>query len=332
MTEERTGYSIIRVEDISMPAMTVQAAVDRHRQMVSFVKEIMVDGKDFGTIPGTGDKPTLLKPGAEKLTTFFGLTKRFLVLEKVEDWTGKDHDGEPFFYYWYRCQLLRGDTLIAEGDGSCNSMESKYRWRWQDITKPNDEAIDQQKAAGVGRFKKRKGQWVWQARHLNHDIASQVNTIQKMAVKRALVAATLLAVNASEFFTQDLEDLVTDPPISEEARPARQAPKKSGNSWPARPWDAMTLKRALTQKVGEYMGKAGPPSEKQLDYARSSLGQLGLNDSERHTLALFLFGVESTGDLSAAQCSALIDWIGSRPPEYKASQDAKAEALTIVGR
>jgi hypothetical protein len=33
-----------------------------------------------------------------------------------------------------------------------------------------------------------------------------VNTIQKMAQKRALVAATLIATSASEFFTQDVED------------------------------------------------------------------------------------------------------------------------------
>ena len=41
----------------------------------------------------------------------------------------------------------------------------------------------------------------------NPDIASQVNTIQKMAQKRALIASTLLAINASEFFTQDIEDM-----------------------------------------------------------------------------------------------------------------------------
>jgi hypothetical protein len=40
----------------------------------------------------------------------------------------------------------------------------------------------------------------------NPDIADQVNTIMQMAQKRALVAATRIAVNASEFFTQDLED------------------------------------------------------------------------------------------------------------------------------
>ena len=40
----------------------------------------------------------------------------------------------------------------------------------------------------------------------NEDIYSQVNTIMKMAQKRAYVGGVLLASNASEYFTQDLED------------------------------------------------------------------------------------------------------------------------------
>lgn len=44
-------------------------------------------------------------------------------------------------------------------------------------------------------------------RVFNPDIADQVNTIQKMSQKRSLVGAVLLAVNASEFFTQDIEDM-----------------------------------------------------------------------------------------------------------------------------
>jgi hypothetical protein len=41
----------------------------------------------------------------------------------------------------------------------------------------------------------------------NEDVCDQVNTIIKMAQKRALVAVTLLGTNASELFTQDVEDL-----------------------------------------------------------------------------------------------------------------------------
>ena len=120
-----------------MPLMDIQTAVQRFSQVAEFVKEIMKSGTDYGTIPGTGDKPTLLKPGAEKLTTFFGLSKRFEIIEKIEDWTGKDHSNEPFFYYLYRCGLYRNDNLIAEADGSCNSFEAKYRWRKAERTCPN---------------------------------------------------------------------------------------------------------------------------------------------------------------------------------------------------
>lgn len=41
----------------------------------------------------------------------------------------------------------------------------------------------------------------------NPDVFSIVNTIDKMAQKRALIAAVLVATNASDFFTQDIEDL-----------------------------------------------------------------------------------------------------------------------------
>ncbi len=40
-------------------------------------------------------------------------------------------------------------------------------------------------------------------------MCDQINTIQKMAQKRAFIAATLIGCNASEYYTQDLEDLDT---------------------------------------------------------------------------------------------------------------------------
>jgi hypothetical protein len=42
----------------------------------------------------------------------------------------------------------------------------------------------------------------------NEEVADLVNTILKMAQKRALVAATLIGANASEWFTQDMEDFI----------------------------------------------------------------------------------------------------------------------------
>ncbi len=54
-------------------------------------------------------------------------------------------------------------------------------------------------------------------RVLNPDVADQANTILKMACKRALVAAVLVATNASELFTQDVEDMAAGATVEAEA-------------------------------------------------------------------------------------------------------------------
>jgi hypothetical protein len=223
-----------------MPVFDIQQAVERRNGLVKFVQTIMHEGTDYGVIPGTERKPaaadngggaaapssknnTLLKPGAEKLCSFFGLTPRFAIIERVEDWTGAGHGGEPLFYYFYKCQLVHGAHVVAEGDGSCNSREKKYRYRRAERACPKcgRAAILKSRDDGGGFFcwRKKDGcgatfaeadpriveQVVGQVP--NPDVADQVNTLQKMAQKRALIAATLIAVNASEFFTQDVEDM-----------------------------------------------------------------------------------------------------------------------------
>lgn len=252
MSEDKQEYQMTTFVD--RPAMTVAEFGSRYQEMQHLVKSNLREGVDYGIVPGT-DKPTLLKPGGEKLCTFFGLRPTFEIVEKVEDWTGKDHGGEPFFYYLYRCRLIRRGETIAEGDGSCNSMESKYRYRWvqeADVPEHLDAARLKKRGGRISEFQfaidkaETAGQYgkpaaYWQAfrdaienhtaaeivkttrsgktlpafeidatiyRVPNDDIASQVNTIQKMAQKRAFIGATLLGVNGSEFFTQDLEDIV----------------------------------------------------------------------------------------------------------------------------
>lgn len=207
-----------------MPAMSIELAVERYNTITEFVSRVLRRDVDYGMIPGT-DKLTLLKPGAEKLTTFFGLSTRFQLLERIEDWTGEDHQNEPFFYYLYRCQLFRGDLLVAEADGSCNSRETKYRYREAQRVCPEcgQAAIIKGKEEYGGGwlcFRKKGGcgakfptgdatiESQQTGRVPNAEIADQVNTIQKMGQKRSLIAATLLAVNASEFFTQDVEDFI----------------------------------------------------------------------------------------------------------------------------
>ena len=207
-----------------MPVMDYEIALTRRQLVINFTRRAMIEGQDYGKIPGAGDKPTLLKPGAEKLASLFGLSPIFDTVESEMDWTGKAHDGEPFFYIRCRCTLKRGDLIVGQGVGSCNSWEKKYRYRQGERVCPacGQPAIIKGKAQYGGGwvcFRKKngcgaqyrdgdpaiEGQTVGQVK--NPDPADVVNTIDKMAQKRALVAAVLIAVNASEMFTQDIEDV-----------------------------------------------------------------------------------------------------------------------------
>lgn len=212
------------------PVADVMTARMRYQGMKDFVSSIMVQGVDFGAVPGT-DKPTLLKPGAEKLSSFFGLSPMFTVTEKITDWTGAEHNNEPLFYYSYRCDLMKNGVVVGQGEGSANTWEKKYRWRNSDLLCPEcgKDAIKRSKYPPRNNPKAQPGWYCYskaggcgaefsaddkriteqpRGKIANPDIFDVVNTVQKMAQKRALVAAVLIAVNASEYFTQDVEDFI----------------------------------------------------------------------------------------------------------------------------
>lgn len=260
--------AVARVDDF-MPLFSVEQAVQRKTMVNQFIGQVLNEGSeagegDYGTMPGT-KKKVLFKPGAEKLCSIFGLAPKYVDDMIVEDWTGRDHGGEPLFYYRYRCQLWRGDKFMGEAIGSANSWESKYRFRWvreEDVPeryelsnlpvrggertifepdfalekketggkygKPMDywDRFDQMIADGEARATKKKlGTREFKGYEItvdetlyrvpNPDSADVINTCQKIAQKRALVAAVLVVTNASDSFTQDMEDFVpTSAPAS----------------------------------------------------------------------------------------------------------------------
>lgn len=226
MTEAKPDYAIqVQTGGYIAPAATLKDALTRYQMMKDFVSGVLQPGVDFGTIPGTSNKPTLLKPGAEKLASFFGLRPIFSVNDRVDDWTGENHGGEPFFLRDYKAQLYRNGELIGEGCGSCNSWENKYRYRngnrkcpkcgSETIIKGKEEYgggwLCFSRKGGCGaKFKDNDPAITGQetGKIKNPDIFDQVNTIDKMAQKRALIAAVLIATNASDYFTQDVEDFI----------------------------------------------------------------------------------------------------------------------------
>jgi hypothetical protein len=263
--------------DVFMPAMTMDAALKRWGAIQDFVSKIMTPGEDYGLIPGA-KKPSLLKPGAEKLTAFFGLVPTFHISELTEDWDGAQHNGEPFFHYRITCQLSRHGQVMGEGLGSCNSRESKYRYRSSERICP---------ACGVAAIIKGKeefgGGWVCfrkksgcgakfldgdaaieaQAvgRSLNSDVADVVNTILKMAKKRSHVDAVLNTVGASQFFTQDVEDQSQPQPQQprEQWRPNEIAQTPDIGS--AKPFSREAAQNVAQQKIRTLQENTAMPAE-----------------------------------------------------------------------
>ena len=204
----------------------------------------LIDGMDFGVIPGTG-KPTLLKPGAEKIVRLLGLADEYVV-QSEKNWD------KPLFAFQVTCLLrhLGSGQLVATGVGECNSMEARYRWRQANRRCPecDAEAIIKGKVEYGGGwlcFGKRGGcgakfadgssviEGQQTGRVENDDIFSQVNTILKMAKKRAMVDAALSVGRLSNIFTQDIEDMApaNDPSIDEPPQantPQQRRPSNGG--------------------------------------------------------------------------------------------------------
>jgi uncharacterized protein (DUF3820 family) len=191
---------------IAQPADIISAQ-DATRAMVH---QALKEGRDYGKIPGT-DKPTLLKPGAERVALGFGcyygepvLVEQEIDHDREVRWTKRKkqwknrHNGDREFdwiedvglslglyRYVVKVPVIDRSTgeVVGAGIGACSSMESKY------VDRPRDSE----------------------------------NTVLKMAHKRAIVAAALITFGLSDEFTQDVEDLAAavatedEPPITRDS-------------------------------------------------------------------------------------------------------------------
>ncbi len=99
----------------------LQATLQKIGAFQELVRTQLREGKDYGAIPGAGDRKVLLKPGAEKITVLLGLRSKFEIAGKVEDFES------GFFAYMVRCSLVapNGET-VTEGLGQANTKERKY--------------------------------------------------------------------------------------------------------------------------------------------------------------------------------------------------------------
>lgn len=247
-------------------AMGVAEIVAQVKLIQDVMHKVMTDGEHYGTIPGCGNKKTLLQPGAQKLTMTFRLAPEYQIQEVNLERGHKE--------YRVICTLksMGNGAFVGQGVGCCSSMESKYRWRGGSRKCPEcgKETIIKGKAEYGGGwlcYAKKGGcgvKWPDGAPEIenqsiekveNDNPADTFNTVLKMAKKRAFVDATITATAASDIFTQDIGDDEADEAPANAPQSRQDAPGRA-----ARP-SADTGKGKITPEA-----KAAPfPTVQQRD-------------------------------------------------------------------
>ncbi len=274
----------------SAPPMTVQDIKNQVQRIQEVMSEIMKPGVHYGTIPGTGDKPTLLKPGSEKLLSTF----RIAVKPITEDLSTEDE-----IRYRVTCEGRHQTTgiLLGAGVGECSSSEEKYKWRRAVVDAEWDETDPDRRRIKWG--KKRNGQ-AYQVKQVRSNPSDQANTVLKMAKKRAEADLCLTALAASDIFAQDLEDL----PQNETATPH----EKAGH---AAPQAASAGPQSMSGNNDQGNNANGKATEGQIRLLQSQCDDAGIGE----TLFWQKFNINGWEEMPFARLNEALEWIKEQKGE-----------------
>lgn len=151
----------------------------------AIMRDIMKKDVHYGVIPGCGNKPALLKAGAEKILMGFQLGVRYEIVD-LASLAQVNSDG----FYGFRVTA----ALFSRSSGV-------------------------ELGCGIGDATTREKKW----KHLY--AAGNSNTVLKMAKKRALVDAILTVTAASDIFTQDIDDSDVTKCGHESGKPKTEKPQ-----------------------------------------------------------------------------------------------------------
>lgn len=177
--------------------MAVSDIISHVATVQEVMRAVMKPEVHYGKIPGAGDKPTLLKAGAEVLCMVFRIADEY----RVEDLSTPE-------VVRYRVTCIGkhqfSGAVLGEGMGEASSGEEKYKWRKAVCDEEWNET-----PANLRRVKHARGRnnSFYKVNQVRTEPADIANTVLKMANKRAKMAMVLNVTAASDCFSQDLEDM-----------------------------------------------------------------------------------------------------------------------------
>ncbi len=293
--------------------LSIQQMKDDMSAMYELLREILVEGVHYGKIPGTTEN-TLFKPGADKIGVRFRLAARPDIMR--EDLP----NGHREYQVSVSLTHIPTGEFIASAVGSCSTMESKYRWRYASrvcLSCGQDAIIKGREEYGGGYicFARKGGcgakykdgdpaiETQETGRIENPDIADLYNTVLKMAVKRAHVAAILMATGASDTFRV--------PAPEEEEEEEKRTEQQAAPEPPPTIASAQQEKAALV-------------SSQQISFLMQACKQFGWGDEALQAYMLAEYNLTSRKDIPRNKLDEMVSYIKQHPqPKPAASREGK---------
>lgn len=266
------------------------------------MRTVMKNGIHYGTIPGCGEKPALLKPGAEKIMLTFQLSNENV----IEDLSTEDERR-------YRVSVklsTRGGNPMGAGIGECSSSEEKFKWRRAICEEEYEETPVDRK-----RLKWTKGkEGPYQIKQVRMNPVDIANTILKIGKKRGLIDAVLTSTAASDIFAQDFEEMPPEvaeavsegsavTPVKESTKPVVKQPKEVK---PAEPKGEPGMTGYKAEK---------PISQPQAGRLYAISTNAGYTQNEVQAWLWKNFGIEHTILLDRTDYDEVCEWFESHPKE-----------------
>jgi hypothetical protein len=258
---EQTSLEVVGpVQEIEPRVLSAVEMKQQVQAIQQTMEAVMISGVHYGVIPGTSKKdrdgkeltkPSLLKPGAEKIMMTFrlGCDPEVLDLSSAN---------EARFRIKVKIFSILNGCLVGYGIGEASSNETKYKWRAAfgtefEEAEPTRRRVKHYKDGGS-------------TKQVRQEIADVSNTVLKMAKKRALVDGVLTATAASDVFDQDLEDLEVIPETGNEdappsGKPHVAQPKAKEEAAPAKQASSGPTDLEMIEQVKRQLNEMGEPAD-----------------------------------------------------------------------
>lgn len=292
----------------NLPTATGQMPVAVMKEQVQIIqqvlKSVMKEGVHYAALPGCGTGKVLLKAGVEKINMVCRIGS--------EPEIDRECDGFDTHFH-IRCRMfdLRTGNTLGYGVGEGSTAESKYAWRRAvcheeyESTEFERRRIHWQPKYENKRPVYENGKQVFEpVEQVRQNPGDIINTVLKMAVKRAEVDGCRKVTACSDVFEQDIDEEHIRDAVAVDVTPKQPTFQRPERKAP----------EAAASPAGNAPASDGVISEAQ----RKRLYAIGkgrkLSDEEMQFIVFDVAGVDRSADIPRDKYEATVSAIEAAEP------------------